>query len=127
MSAHQRIDSLLEEYLRLAWEHFTFENLKGHDEASIEACERLRIGFLFPNLADADRELLVALFYAKRSCNLSIKTASRAGPSVIPPKDVDRHETNFMDMKYEVMRAPFFNRLTVVQREILEARYFTIL
>lgn len=114
-------EALIQQFAHLSEEERELELDKSFEE--------LQIHFLFPNLYDHERYLLLALKFANRGVALMVNTDQ----TTFDPDERRQHEFGtsqieelFMDSKRQVIESGLPEKLSPVQREILEETFLSI-
>jgi hypothetical protein len=88
----------------------------------------LEVHFLFPGLGDSDRDLVVALLSARSAMIMGMNkvTASPPGDARQELEAVITHLKNrFQDLRGQILSHGLLERLTSLQRRIIEERFLT--
>jgi hypothetical protein len=88
----------------------------------------LEVHFLFPTLTESERELVVALLSARSAMLMGISKVGALAPGVARQESeaVITHLRNrFNDLKGQIQRSGLSQRLTSLQRRIIEERFLT--
>jgi hypothetical protein len=88
-----------------------------------EAVETFTIHYLFPNVSEHERHLLMALRHARRGLWITLKAAERI-PGKVPEPVIAEREHFYMDLKFQVDE--MLPKLTPVQQHILQGPLFSI-
>jgi hypothetical protein len=122
-----------EKYVKQAMNHLT------PDLPSLESVEfgkvfdqkndEFFVHFLFPNLDDYERSLLVALRHFRRGVTLGVHTRrdefSNEG-KLDHEKDLTDSEANFVSLKEGIRTMGIEEKLTPLQRELLREEFLTV-
>jgi hypothetical protein len=111
------------EYAFKACQYLSLTNLDPGRSELEEAVEEFQIKYLFPNLEEHEREMLLALRYATRSLCITLKTVDRV-PGILPESEITWREHFYMHVKDVVDTV--LPKLTPVQQQILQGRLFSI-
>ncbi len=91
--------------------------------------DELFVHFLFPNLDEYERSLLVALRHFRRGVTLGVHTRrddfSTEG-KLDHEKGLTESEANFVSLKEGVRSMGIDQKLTPLQRELLQEEFFTV-
>jgi hypothetical protein len=105
------------------------DRLRGLFYNYVELAYRLEVHFLFPNLEDTERHLLVGLGSARSA----ILIGSRNSEHYRDPEQRAQHESTliqvkqrFLNLRAEVGSRGLANRLTNIQRQLLEREFLTL-
>ena len=122
-----------ERYVKLAMNHLTpdLPNLDAEEFGNVfdQKSDELFVHFLFPNLDEYERSLLVALRHFRRGVTLGVHTRrddfSTAG-KLDHEKILTESEANFVSIKEGVRTMGIPQKLTPLQRELLQEEFFTV-
>lgn len=116
-----------EEYATLAIEHLTFSNHRRHKDAETVVSE-LEVHFLFPNLSDDDRSMLVVLDWLRRGVTLGVNL-DVPGLNERERKGLEaglrKAEPEFTKLRVKVER-DILPRLTPLQKKLLTQRFLEV-
>jgi hypothetical protein len=129
----QRMVDAAGEYAKIASEQLNgfFAHL-AEEERKMEldkSCEELQIHFMFPNLYDYERYLLLALRFANRGVSLMVNT-DQAGLT-----EEERHEHElgtsqieelFVDARTQVIESGVLKKLSEVQMDIVKEDFLNV-
>ncbi|MCI0538611.1 MAG: hypothetical protein L0Z50_25670 [Verrucomicrobiales bacterium] len=122
-----------ERYVKQAMNHLT-PDLPGVETEEFgrvfdQKSDELFVHFLFPNLDDYERSLLVALRHFRRGVTLGVHTRrddfSTAG-KLDHEKDLTESEANFVSLKEGIRTMGIEEKLTAQQRELLQEQFLTV-
>src|SRR5688572_12524968 len=122
-----------EKYVKQALNHLT-PDLPEVDAADFERVfdqknDELFVHFLFPNLDDYERSLLVAMRHFRRGVTLGVHTRrddfSNEG-KMDHEKDLTESEANFVSLKEGIRTLGLEEKLTPLQREVLREEFLTV-
>ena len=132
MKASDRLERLCKEYLK-----FARRNLMLADSREKLDSVKLRIHFVFPNLTQEHRLLLIKLFYAKQGLQVGLRSLdpeiAKAFSFTLQPSERAELETVtkkiepvYMTLKKQVLDSSIFDQLTTFQRDIVNREFLEI-
>jgi hypothetical protein len=122
-----------EKYIKQAMNYLT-PDLPPVDEEAFgrvfdQKNDELFVHFLFPNLDDYERSLLVALRHFRRGVTLGVHThrdeLSKEG-KLDHEKGLTESEANFVSLKEGIRTMGITEKLTPLQRELLREEFLTV-
>ena len=122
-----------ERYVKQAMNHLTpdLPSVQADEFGNVfdQKSDELFVHFLFPNLDEYERSLLVALRHFRRGVTLGVHTRqddfSTEG-KVDHEKDLTESEANFVSVKQGLWTMGIERKLTPLQRELLREEFFTV-
>ena len=99
------------------------------ENAFDQKADELFVHFLFPNLDEYERSLLVALRHFRRGVTLGVHTRQEEFSSegkADHERTLTESEASFVSLKDGVKKMGIEPKLTCVQRELLEEEFFTV-
>ena|SRR3989442_11354786 len=122
-----------ERYVKLAMNNLTADlpdlDADDFENAFDQKADELFVHFLFPNLDEYERSLLVALRHFRRGVTLGVHTRQEEFSSegkADHERTLTESESSFVSLKDGIKKMGIEPKLTCVQRELLEEEFFTV-